>query len=87
MFPGGIGIRLDSHIYSGYVVPPYYDSLIGKLIAYGKDRSESITRMRRALAEFEIDGIHTTIPLHAKILRNDRFLKADVYTNFLESPI
>ena len=87
LLPGGIGIRLDTHIYSGYVVPSYYDSLVGKLIAHGKDRTESIARMRRALAEFEIDGIHTTIPLHTRILRNSRFLKAEVYTNFLESRI
>lgn len=78
---------LVSRWYRKSIAVMLYDSLIGKLIAYGKTWSEAIVRMRRALAEFEIGGIHTTIPLHTRILRNSRFLKADVSTNFLENRI
>ena len=82
--PGGIGIRVDSHLYDGYVVPPFYDSLVAKLIAHGRDRTEAIARMKRALDEFTIGGIKTTIPLCKRIMNDERFLNGLVYTNFLE---
>jgi acetyl-CoA carboxylase biotin carboxylase subunit len=82
--PGGPGIRVDSHVYAGYTVPPYYDSMIGKLIAYGKDRSESIRRMEIALEEIIVEGIKTTIPFHQIALRDPRFQKGDIDTHFVE---
>ena len=66
--PGGIGVRIDSHCYPGYQVPPYYDSLLGKLIIFGNDREEALSRAKRALDEFIIDGVPTTIPFHQKVL-------------------
>ena len=82
--PGGLGVRVDSHSYGGYMIPPYYDSMIAKLIVRGKDREEVITRMKRALEEFEIDGVKTTIPFHLKMMDNETF-KGGVYTTkFLE---
>ena len=82
--PGGIGIRVDGYIYSGYTVPPYYDSLVAKLIAYGRDREEAIARLKRALSEFKIEGIKTTIPLFQNILNDERFRSGTIFTNFLE---
>ncbi|MBM3450672.1 MAG: acetyl-CoA carboxylase biotin carboxylase subunit, partial [Armatimonadetes bacterium] len=82
--PGGPGIRVDSHVYPGYVIPPHYDSLLGKLIAWGRDRSEAIERMSRALAEFEISGVRTTIPFHRAVLDNAFFRRGEVYTNFIQ---
>ena len=83
--PGGIGIRLDGYIYTGYTVPPHYDSLVAKLIAMGRDREEAIARLKRALSEFKIEGIKTTIPLYRDILDDERFLGRAVFTNFLET--
>ena len=83
-FPGGRGVRLDSHIYAGYEISPYYDSMIAKLITYGKNRSEAIHIMRRALEEFVIEPIKTTVSLHKKILDNPNFLKGRVHTAFIE---
>jgi acetyl-CoA carboxylase biotin carboxylase subunit len=83
--PGGPGIRLDSHVYAGYTVPPYYDSLIGKLIAYGKDRPEALRRMEIALEEMIVEGIKTTIPFHQMALRDERFQRGDLDTHFVES--
>jgi acetyl-CoA carboxylase biotin carboxylase subunit len=82
--PGGPGIRVDSHAFSGYVIQPHYDSLIAKLIAWGKDRAEAIKRMERALDEYVIDGIATTIPFHLKVMRNEAFKRGDVTTKFIE---
>ncbi len=82
--PGGYGVRLDSHAYSGYAIPPYYDSLVGKLITYGADREEAIDRMQSALDEFVIEGIHTTIPFHKALMRDERFRSGDFDTHFLE---
>jgi len=82
--PGGAGIRVDSHLYGGYRVPPYYDSLLAKLIAWGNDRTEAIARMRRALDETSIDGIKTTIPFHQRLLRDERFIRGEVHTTFVE---
>ncbi len=83
--PGGPGVRIDSHVYTDYDIPPYYDSLIGKLIVWGPDRNTAIIRMRRALREFAITGLPTTIGFHQKILENPDFLRGDVYTNFIET--
>ncbi len=82
--PGGNGVRMDSHVYTDYEIPPYYDSLIGKLIVWGPDRQTAIRRMKRALREFAITGLPTTIGFHQKILENPAFLQGDVYTNFVE---
>jgi len=82
--PGGPGVRVDTAIYNGYVVPPHYDSLIAKLIVYGKDRTEAIMKMRRSLDEFIIDGLNTTIPFHKKVLNNPDFINGDFNTNFIE---
>ncbi len=83
-FPGGYGIRVDSHIYHGYTIPPYYDSLIAKLIVWGKNREHAIMRGRRALEEFTVEGIKTTIPFHLKVLEDERFLSGNFDTGFME---
>jgi acetyl-CoA carboxylase, biotin carboxylase subunit len=82
--PGGLGIRVDSQLYSGYRVPPYYDSLVSKLIAHGANRNECLMRMRRALDEYVIGGISTTIPLHQKIIAQKRFIDGDYDIHWLE---
>ena len=84
-FPGGYGVRVDSHIYQGYSIPPYYDSLIAKLIVWGKNRQHTIARGRRALEEFTVEGIKTTIPFHLKVLADERFLSGNFDTGFLEN--
>ncbi len=81
--PSGPGVRVDSHLYRGYEVPPHYDSLLAKLIVWAPTRDEAIARGRRALNEFVIEGIHTTIPFHLKLLDNPVFQRGEVYTNFL----
>lgn len=83
-FPGGPGVRVDTHIYSGYNIPPFYDSLVAKLITHGKDREEAITRLRRSLDEFIIEGIVTTIPFHRKLIEHDGFKNGTFDTGFLE---
>ncbi len=83
--PGGLGIRVDTHVYAGYTIPPYYDSLIAKLIAHGKDRGEAIVRMKRALEEFRIEGIHTTIPFHIQLMSDKNFKAGKFDTGFLET--
>ncbi len=85
--PGGPGIRVDSALYPGCSIPPYYDSLVAKVIAWGRDRNEAIARMDRALREFSIKGIKTTIPFHLKILENAFFQRGEVYTNFIQRRI
>ena len=82
--PGGPGVRIDTAIYDGYTIPSYYDSLIAKLIVHGKDRQEAIIKMRRALDEFIIDGISTTIPFHKKVMNNPDFMSGNFNTNFIE---
>ncbi len=82
--PGGPGVRVDSHVYNNYVVPPYYDSLIAKLIVHGSQRSEAIARMRSALYEMVVDGIKTNIPLHRRILSDGGFQRGDVTIHYLE---
>jgi len=85
--PGGNGIRVDSHLYSGYAVPPNYDSLIGKLIAYGKDRDEAMARMRNALDEIVVDGIKTNVPLHRDLTRDPGFCEGGVNIHYLEKKL
>ncbi len=82
--PGGPGVRVDSHMYSGYTVPPYYDSLIAKLITYGETRAQALTRMQIALDELLIDGIRTNIPLHRELVRDAKFQKGGVNIHYLE---
>lgn len=82
--PGGLGVRVDTHAYDQYVIPSYYDSLIAKIITHGRDRNEAIARMQRALEEFIIEGIATTIPLHKQILINEKFQSGNFNTKFLE---
>ncbi len=82
--PGGIGIRVDTHAFTDGVIPPYYDSLVAKLIAHGRDRTEAIERMRRALQMFIVEGIHTSIPLHQRILADPDFVAGNFDTNFVQ---
>ncbi|MFS1517971.1 acetyl-CoA carboxylase biotin carboxylase subunit [Bacillus sp. SCS-151] len=82
--PGGYGVRVDSAAYPGYMIPPYYDSMIAKLITYGKTRDEAIDRMKRALKEFVIEGVHTTIPFHMNLLEHEKFVEGNFNTKFLE---
>ena len=83
-FPGGFGVRIDSHIYQSYSIPPYYDSLIAKLIVWGKNREHAINRGIRALEEFTVEGIKTTIPFHLQVLQDSRFLSGNFDTSFLD---
>ncbi len=82
--PGGPGVRVDSHLYSGYTVPPNYDSMVAKIITWGRDRMESVVRMRRALEETVVEGIDTTIPLHLRILKDPAFLSGEIHTGYLD---
>lgn len=82
--PGGPGIRVDSSVFSNYLIPPYYDSMVAKLIAWGNDRDEAIERMKRALREFKVENIKTTIPFHLRVLDNAFFRRGEVYTNFIQ---
>jgi acetyl-CoA carboxylase, biotin carboxylase subunit len=81
--PGGIGVRVDTHAYTDGVIPPYYDSLVAKLIVHGRDRAEAISRLHRALGMFVVDGIHTTIPLHQKVIADPDFIAGNLSTHFL----
>ena len=83
--PGGHGIRVDSHVYAGYTIPPYYDSMIGKIIAVARTRNEAIDTMHRALTEYVIEGVKTTIPFHLQLMKDERFRSGDFNTKFLES--
>jgi acetyl-CoA carboxylase biotin carboxylase subunit len=83
--PGGHGVRVDSHVYAGYVIPPYYDSMIGKLITVAQTRQEAIDTMYRALSEYVIEGVKTTIPFHLQLMQNEDFRKGNFTTKFLES--
>ena len=83
--PGGHGVRVDSHVYAGYVIPPYYDSMIGKLITVAQTREEAINTMYRALSEYVIEGVKTTIPVHLQLMQNEDFRKGNFTTKFLES--
>ncbi|MFZ9171154.1 MAG: acetyl-CoA carboxylase biotin carboxylase subunit [Sediminibacterium sp.] len=83
--PGGHGVRVDSHVYAGYVIPPYYDSMIGKLITIAQTREEAIDTMYRALSEYVIEGVKTTIPFHLQLMQNEDFRKGNFTTKFLET--
>ncbi len=82
--PGGHGVRVDTHVYAGYTIPPNYDSMIGKLIVSAQTREEAITKMERALSEYVIEGIHTTIPFHLQLMQNEQFRAGNFTTKFLE---
>jgi acetyl-CoA carboxylase biotin carboxylase subunit len=82
--PGGPGVRVETHLYTGYEVPPFYDSLLAKLIVWGPDRPTAIARARRALGEFHVEGVKTNLPFHRGIVNNDAFLDAEVSTNLLD---
>ncbi|MDD4854719.1 MAG: acetyl-CoA carboxylase biotin carboxylase subunit [Sulfuricurvum sp.] len=83
--PGGRNVRIDTHVHTGYMVPPTYDSMIGKLIVYGRDRNDAIARMHRALSEFTVTGIKTTIPFHQKMMKNPDFINNNFDTKYLEN--
>ncbi len=83
-FPGGFGVRIDSHIYTDYSIPPFYDSLIAKMIVWGTDREHAIIRSKRAFEEFTIEGVKTTIPFHKMVLDNEQFKKSDYDTSFID---
>jgi acetyl-CoA carboxylase biotin carboxylase subunit len=85
--PGGFGVRVDSHIYSGYKVPPNYDSLLAKLVVWGENRAEAIARGKRALDEFIVTGIPTTIPFHLQVVENRAFERGEVYTDFVDTEL
>ena len=82
--PGGLGVRIDSHVYQGYTIPPHYDSLIGKLIVHGKTRGECLMRLRRALDEFVVDGIDTTLPLFRALVREQDIIDGNYHIHWLE---
>jgi len=81
--PGGSGVRVDTHLYAGYTIPPFYDPLLAKLVVWGRDRREAIARMARALGEMEVTGVKTTIPFHQRVLANSFFRKGDITVNFI----
>jgi acetyl-CoA carboxylase biotin carboxylase subunit len=85
VLPGGPGVRLDTHIYNNYEISPFYDSLIGKLVVWGKDRPMAIKRMQRALSEFKIQGIKVTTGFHERVFQDADFIKGNINTHFLEN--
>jgi acetyl-CoA carboxylase biotin carboxylase subunit len=82
--PGGHGVRVDTHVYAGYNIPPNYDSMVGKLIVVAQSREEALSKMERALSEYVIEGIHTTIPFHQQLFQHEDFRKGVYNTKFLE---
>jgi acetyl-CoA carboxylase biotin carboxylase subunit len=83
--PGGHGVRIDSHIYAGYSIPPYYDSMIAKIIAVAQTREEAINTMSRALSEYVVEGIKTTIPFHQQLMQNEDFKSGNFTTKFMDT--
>jgi acetyl-CoA carboxylase biotin carboxylase subunit len=83
--PGGHGVRIDTHVYAGYTIPPNYDSMISKLIVVAQTREEAILKMRRALDEYIIQGVKTTIPFHQKLMQDPKFIEGDFTTKFMET--
>jgi acetyl-CoA carboxylase biotin carboxylase subunit len=83
--PGGFGVRVDTHAYAGYAIPPFYDSLVAKLVIFAQTREGAISKMASALDEFVIQGIKTTIPFHRQVMRDERFRTGDFDTSFLET--
>ncbi|MDD3893813.1 MAG: acetyl-CoA carboxylase biotin carboxylase subunit, partial [Syntrophomonadaceae bacterium] len=84
IIPGGPGVRVDSAAYDHYTILPYYDSMIGKLIVWGNNREEAILRMKRALQEYKVENVATTIPFHLRVIDNAFFQKGEIYTNFIQ---
>ena len=84
-FPGGHGVRVDSHVYAGYTIPPHYDSMIAKLIVTAQTREEALIKMKRALEEMVIEGVETTIPFHLKLMDDKQFKSGNFTTTFLET--
>ena len=82
--PGGPGVRVDSHIYTNYFVPPHYDSMVGKIIVYGETREQALARMRTALSETLVDGIQTNIPLHKELMTDAKFCEGGTSIHYLE---
>lgn len=82
--PGGMGVRVDSAMYSGYTIPPYYDSMVAKLITFADTREEAVAKMKRALDEFVVEGVFTTIPFHLRLMDHEVFKSGDFNTKFLE---
>jgi acetyl-CoA carboxylase biotin carboxylase subunit len=82
--PGGPGVRVDTAVFAGYQIPPFYDSMVGKLIVWGNDREEALARARRALEEYRLEGIKTTIPLHLRLLDDEAFRAGEYHTSYLE---
>ncbi len=85
--PGGLGVRFDSAIYGGYSIPPYYDSMIGKLIVHGRNRDEAIRRLNRAIVETVVDGVKTTLPLHQWIINQEAFITGNYNIHWLEKEL
>jgi acetyl-CoA carboxylase biotin carboxylase subunit len=83
--PGGHGVRIDAHVYSGYTIPPNYDSMISKIIVVARTRDEAILKMKRALGEYIIEGVKTTIPFHQKLMEDEDFVKGNFTTKFMDS--
>ena len=83
--PGGNGVRVDTHVYAGYTVPPFYDSMIAKVICQGRDRPEALAKMRLALDTFVVQGITTTIPFLGRVMTDPHFARGEVHTKFLET--
>ena len=83
--PGGHGVRIDTHVYMNYMIPPNYDSMIAKLITVAQTREEAIAKMQRALDEFVIEGVKTTIPFHQQLMKNEDFINGNYTTKFMES--
>jgi acetyl-CoA carboxylase biotin carboxylase subunit len=84
IIPGGFGVRVDTHLYAGYNIPPYYDSLLAKLIVWAPDRTEAIRKMSRCLSEFKVEGLKTNIPFHQKIMANAFYRRGELTTNFIK---
>ena len=84
LLPGGFGVRVDTHVYSGYCIPPYYDSLLAKLIVWAPERADAISRMARCLSEFTIEGLKTNIPFHQKIMANAFYQRGELSTSFIK---
>jgi len=85
VLPGGFGVRVDTHLYEGYEIPPFYDSLVAKLVVWGEDRQCAVSRMRRALGEFLLEGVQTTLPFHKKVMNDARFVRGEINTHFIQN--
>jgi len=84
VLPEGPGVRMDTHIYENYEIPPFYDSLIGKLVVWGEDRDAAIRRMQKALSQFRVEGIKVTVPFHEKVFQDKDFIQGNIDTHFIQ---